>query len=241
MRSSLPLLILGAMLISSFSFAAPLAYWSMDAINNGVLPDASGRGHDATAYGLEEGKLPEVVPGLCGNCLKFTGSQQQYLEIQKLTGLAAPATFTVMAWIKPNARNSTYEIIGNKGDRSGDDPCPGWRLRYTWTRVAFEYGAADLTQPLINSEEWAVPAGFWSHLAVTYDGKRMALYIDCKLVEEMTVSVPILAAERSLVIGNYVGRKNAYAFDGLIDEVKLFDTVLSENELFVEAVKGWSG
>ena len=46
-----------------------------------------------------------------------------------------------MAWIKPAARGGTYEIIGNKGDKSGDGPWPGWRLHYFRSRAMFQYDA----------------------------------------------------------------------------------------------------
>jgi len=41
-----------------------------------------------------------------------------------------------------------------------------------------------------------------------------------------------------LIIGNYIGRKNAYAFDGLLDDVKVFSRVLNDGEIFAEAVRG---
>jgi hypothetical protein len=209
----------------------------MDAIRDGVVADASGHGHAALAHG-RDGKLPEVVPGMAGNCLKFTAASEQYLEIKHSSGLLAPPALTVMAWIKPVARNGTYEIIGNKGDKSGRGPWPGWRLRYFWSRATFQFGAADSSEPAVSSAEWSVPAGFWSHLALTCDGRKVGLYVDCELANEQEITAPILSAARPLVIGNYIGRKNAYALDGLLDEVKVFGTVLSAEEIYTEAARG---
>jgi hypothetical protein len=226
------------MLLGALAQAAePLAYWPMDTIKDGVVADASGRGHDAVAYGLD-GKLPEVVPGIAGNCLQFTAASQQYLEVKQSEPLLAPTALTVMAWIKPVARDGTYEIIGSKGDKSGDGPWPGWRLRYFWTRAMFQFGAADSTEPAVSSPEWSTPAGFWSHVALTYDGRKLILYVDCEPVAEQEVKAPILAATKPLVIGNYLGRKNAYAFDGLIDEVKAYGEVLGAEAIYAEAAKG---
>jgi hypothetical protein len=237
MRSSLTLIIwctLGGGLAQA---AEPLAYWPMDSIQDGVVADASGHGHAARAHGLD-GKLPEVVPGMAGNCLKFTAAYEQYLEIKQSEGLLAPAALTVMAWIKPVARSGTYEIVGNKGDKSGDGPWPGWRLRYFWSRATFQFGAADSSEPAVSSPEWSVPAGFWSHVALTYDGRKLSLYVDCELVDEQEIAAPILTAARPLIIGNYVGRKNAYALDGLLDEVKVCGAVLNAEEIYAEAARG---
>lgn len=237
MRSSLTLVVASALCCAMVHAAEPLAYWPMDAIKDGVMADASGKGGDAVARGLE-GKLPEIVPGMAGNCLKFTAASEQYLEVKQSEAMLAPAAMTVMAWIKPTGRSGTYEIIGNKGDKSGNGPWPGWRLRYFWSRAMFEFGAADSTEPNIFSAEWSIPAGFWSHLAVTYDGRKLALYVDCELVNEKEITVPILSAARPLIIGNYIGRKNAYAFDGLMDELKVFGSVLSAEEIYAEASRG---
>lgn len=237
MRSSCLVVLLCVLWCSLAGAAEPIAYWSMEAFKDGVMVDASGKGHDAVAYGLD-GKLPEIVPGIVGNCLKFTAASQQYLELKQSEGLAAPTAMTVMAWIKPAARGATYEILTSKGDKSGDGPWPGWRLRYFWTRATFQYGAEDSTEPAVSSPEWSVPAGFWSHVALTYDGKKMVLYVDCEPVAEQQTTLPILAAKRTMVIGNYVGRKNAYAFDGLMDELKVYDAALSAGDLYAEASRG---
>ncbi|MEN6642453.1 MAG: LamG domain-containing protein [Armatimonadia bacterium] len=237
MRSNRVLIVLCVLWCGAACAVEPLAYWPMETIANGVVADASGNGHEAVASGLD-GKLPEVVPGVIGNCLRFTGASQQYLEVKQAEQLRAPAAMTVMAWIKPAAGGATYEIISDKGDKSGDGPWPGWRLRYFWSRAMFQFGAADSTEPTVSSPEWSVPAGFWSHVALTYDGHRLTLYLDCELAAEQDLTVPIMAAKRTMTIGNYIGRKNAYAFDGLMDEVKVFGAVLGAEDIYTEAAKG---
>ena len=47
-----------------------------------------------------------------------------------------------------------------------------------------------------------------------------------------------MPSKRGLIIGNYIGRKNAYAFDGLLDDVKVFGRALTAEEVFTEAVRG---
>ncbi len=232
-----PLTCLLTMAICAFAAPQPLAHWPMEGIEQGVVTDVSGHGYDAAAYG-KDGVLPEVVEGIVSKALRFSAEDEQYLQVQKLEGLAAPEAFTVMAWIRPAKRAATYGIIGNKGDKSGDPPWPGWRFRYFWTRVVLQFGAADGQEPSISSENWSVMHGFWSHVAATYDGDKLALYVDCNLVASREVNAQIMPGRRQFVIGNYVGRKNAYAFDGIVDELKVFDTALTEDEIFAEATRG---
>ncbi len=223
--------------IASAQAPEPVAHWAMEEIADGVVADVSGHGHDATAHGTE-GSVPEVVPGIAGNALRFHRERQQYLEVKDIEGLAAPEAMTVMAWIRPLERQGAHEIIGNKGDKSGDPPWPGWRMRYFWARLIFQYGTAGGEEPSVGTENWSVEPGFWHHVTVTYDGKRLRAYINCDLAAEAEVSEPIMPHTRALVIGNYPGRKNAYAFEGAIDELMIFDRVLAPQEIFAAAVQG---
>ena len=51
MRSSLTLIVWCALSGGLARAAEPLAYWPMDAIQDGVVADASGHGHEARATG----------------------------------------------------------------------------------------------------------------------------------------------------------------------------------------------
>ncbi|MFH1969003.1 MAG: LamG domain-containing protein [Verrucomicrobiota bacterium] len=206
----------------------------MEEITEGVVADVSGNGHDATAHG-KDNNLPAVAPGIIDQGLRFTAADQQYLEVKKIEDLAAPAAFTVMAWIKPMSPHTAYEIIGNKWD-SGEGE--GWRFRHSWKRAAFQFGTTGKKEHILATPAWSVPQGFWSHVAATYDGKTLRLHVDCNLLAEKEIVEQIMPSPRPLIIGNYIGRKDAYAFDGMMDEVKVFGTVLSEEEIFAEATRG---
>ena len=237
MRSSLTAFLIVSACTAWAQAPEPLAHWSMEEITGGVVADVTGSGHDATAHGADE-SAPDVIPGIAGNALHFHREQQQYLLVENTDGLAAPDAMTVMAWIRPDERQGAHGIIGNKGDKSGDPPWPGWRLRYFWARLAFQFGTADGEEPQVSTENWSIGPGFWHHVAVTYDGERLRAYINCDLAAEAEVPAPIMGRDRPLVIGNYTGRKNAYAFEGAIDELKVFDRVLTPDEIFSAAIDG---
>jgi hypothetical protein len=209
----------------------------MEEIADGAVTDASGHDRTATAHGAD-GTVPDVVPGIVGNALHFHRDLQQYLQVEKTEGLLAPEAMTVMAWIRPDQRRGAHGIIGNKSDRSGDPPWPGWRFRYFWARIIFQFGTADGEEPSVRTENWSISPGFWHHVAVTYDGERLRAFINCERAAEAEVPAPIMPRDRPLIIGNFIGRKNAYAFDGAIDELKIFDHELTLNEIFAAAVEG---
>jgi hypothetical protein len=214
-----------------------VAHWTMDEIVGGIVPDVTGHGHDAKVGGVE-GAQPQVVPGIIGKALTFQEDQEPFLSVAKPEDLALLKRLTVMAWIKPVARNKAYEIIGNKGDKSGNPPWPGWRFRFFWTRIMFQYGTADGKEPRATSPEWSVPAGFWSHVAATFDGQTIRVFVNGVEKGSAPGEGEIMPRKSPVIIGNYVGRKNAYAFDGLLDDVKVFSRPLTVEEIFAESVKG---
>ena len=215
---------------------APIAHWRMDAPVDGAVADVTGNGHDAVVG--PEGVELKTVPSPCGTGLLFGGNDQAaYLQVSNSDDLRAPAQITAMAWIKPANRGIACEIVGNKGDKANDPPWPGWRLRYNWQMLGFEIGGPGEFQHRLGSPGYSLPVGHWAHVAATYDGQTMRLYINCSVVAEADVPGTILPKERwPIVIGNYSGRKNAYAMDGALDEVKVFDRALTEDEVFAAAI-----
>jgi len=202
-------------------------------VRDGVTPDVSGRGHDAAVRG-EEG-LPELVEGIAGRALRFSAAGRHWLEVPASPELDPPTALTVMAWIKPAARNATYEIACHKGDKSGDPPWPGWRLRFFWTRATLQIGTPDGGEFLASSPEWSVQPGRWTHVAGTYDGEKLRVFVNASLAVEVAAPGSIAPQPRPLVLGSYIGRKNAYAMDGLMDDVKLFGRALTEDEILRQA------
>lgn len=243
MRSSAPLrALIGAALLAlgaAAVVAAPadlLAYWAMDGAPNGVVSDASGRGHDAT-YAAADKTPASFVAGMVGQALKLTAAQEGYLTVARSEDFNFTGPFTVMAWVKPAERAANYEVLCFKGDRSGDPPWPGWRLRLGWSRAWFDVGVPDGTEVRFSSPEWSVPVGYWSHVAATWDGKKLRIMVNAAEAASVDFVGPIAPRtdRRPLTIANYQGRKNAYPYQGLLDEVKVFTRALTEDEVFAEA------
>ncbi|MFO7948541.1 MAG: LamG domain-containing protein [Armatimonadota bacterium] len=210
----------------------PLAHWTMDAVIGGKVPDVTGNGHDAV---LGEGVELEVVDGPCNKALKFNPAEEDYLTVSKSEDLQKLQTLTVMAWIKPMKRPGAHEILCGNGDKSGDPPWPGWRLRYFWARADLRFGTPDGDIPGISSPNHSIAPGYFHHVAATYDGQTARVYINCVQRAQQEIGKPIAPGNRTFIIGNYIGRKNAYPFDGAIDELKVYDEALTSDQIFAAA------
>jgi hypothetical protein len=66
-------------------------------------------------------------------------------------------------------------------------------------------------------------------VAVTYDGLRENLYVDGLLVKSSTVS-NLGAGTADIILGNYIN--GGYDYDGLLDDVRIYDGALSSALIF---------
>ena len=148
-----------------------------------------------------------------------------------------PLTFTIDAWVNPTDL-SKYPLIVSKDD-NGASRSYFLDLDPDGTVVlSVRNTVGDFTQYVTNSP--VVSTGSWQHIAVTYDGSAAA-------GQKMQFYVNGVSAPAS-IIGTYdnggtpennslstkigiFGDGVTNAFPGLIDEVEIFDRVLSQREV----------
>ncbi|HID06442.1 MAG TPA: hypothetical protein EYP10_04765, partial [Armatimonadetes bacterium] len=91
----------------------------------------------------------------------------------------------------------------------------------------------------INGKEYRVnsktqlQAGRTYHIAFTYDGRRMRIFVNGRLEGERRTTGAIDDGHGNLFIGSY--RNMAQPFEGEIEELKLFARCLSSNEIQTDA------
>jgi len=81
----------------------------------------------------------------------------------------------------------------------------------------------------------SIPANQWTHVAATYDGSKMRVYINGALDSQKAYSYGIFPGTNDLAIGAFVGGvpagQYAYPFAGRIDEPAIFNRALSPSEI----------
>jgi hypothetical protein len=88
-----------------------------------------------------------------------------------------------------------------------------------------------------NRKKWklahggTVPLNAWSHVAATYDGKEAKLYIDNKLVSTVGFVEAMKPSSNPVLIGQGNSRRHSQGFNGIIDDVVIYDRSLSEREI----------
>lgn len=147
------------------------------------------------------------------------------------------AAVTVAAWIKTNRLDDQWGRILDKGWQTAYNLCIGGEFngqRWQQDRTVFECAESSMTS------KGTVVDGQWHFVAASYDGINQKLYIDGKLDGQMTLNktTPIKHNNTDIHIGSLaVPEPFPYneAFDGLIDEVRLYNRVLSDEEVRILA------
>ncbi|NUQ02060.1 MAG: LamG domain-containing protein, partial [Armatimonadetes bacterium] len=102
-------------------------------------------------------------------------------------------------------------------------------------RFGLSAGKPSFAVPLTNWSHHLVapeplPTGRWVHLAGTFDGQTIRLYVD-GVEQASTARVgPLKPSSRPLWLGSYEAGHRAH-FTGLLDEVKLYDRALGAAEV----------
>jgi len=75
-----------------------------------------------------------------------------------------------------------------------------------------------------------IDLGKWTHVAATYDGRRMTLYLNGVEAGSRTAAGTIRPANRTLYVGRYEIASHEYEVDGFIARFRLYSYALSPSE-----------
>lgn len=208
----------------------------------GAHPPANGRWEDLTHQYSAEVKgaptLTNIGPALA---VVFDGAAD-HLRVTNVTDRLPRTEFTVAAWVLLKDTHPDGGIVGCALDTGGAEK--GFVLGYDG-RGVFSFwiaaqGADDGDGKLTRIRARAPSAlGRWHHVAGTYDGKTMRLYVNGQEeANSIAQSGPLLyPAQSPLAIGAYVDDNEFHPLDGAIYEVKLYSRVLAAAELAAVAQK----
>jgi hypothetical protein len=196
---------------------------------------------DGTAADLMQRNDAELVdgttyaPGMVGQAFDFDGVNDR-VQLPDSESLKLTESLSIEAWIKADSLPEQQgEILFRGDDRGGLDPYSlslqnNGSLRF---EVASLNGAASVWAPL--------PLGQFTHVAGTLDDASgaMRLYLDGVLISQITTTQRPFgdldpASNPGIGIGNHGGAPDTphnFPFDGLIDELSVYNRALTTEEV----------
>ncbi|MCB2218880.1 MAG: T9SS type A sorting domain-containing protein [Bacteroidetes bacterium] len=174
----------------------------------------------------------KICHSLCGPSVMLDGYNDKVLVFDD-PSLHLDGHLTLEAWIKQNyADTEKPRIISKGGNGNG-----------------FEFFLSNLNG--VKSLEFALPVGnlksktpiypgTWYHVAATYDGEFMRIYINGKLDCEKVALGKLVISDDPMLIGRS-SLKNRHHFNGNIDEVRIWNVMRTADEIwdkFASKLKG---
>jgi hypothetical protein len=190
---------------------------------SGFALDHAGN-HDADCTGSE---CPAAIAGRVAGAAAFDGVSQ-FLSTADSPGLSTQASLTIAAFAWPASLGTNASIVAKAHDDSAT--ANSWQLEIVDTgEVRFKTRGAALADESVVGP--LATAGAWQHVAGTWDGATLRLYVNGVDVGNMPMPDLVFDDNPILVGADENGGAPAGFFPGRIDDVRLYDRALTPAEV----------
>ncbi len=197
------------------------AHWKFDESSGTTASDSSGNGNDGTLYDNETiDNGPVWTTGKINGALEFDGIDD-YVDVGT-DCFDLTSELTVSLWINM-ADNDTEQVLISRG------VARPFKLRLASNNEVVATIRTDNSTHL-ESETSLDTINQWYHVALTYGGGSMIIYIDGAPDVSVSKSGDLdCLADKHTAIGALPGV--TYPFEGLIDDVRIYNRALSADEI----------
>ncbi|HTL56951.1 MAG TPA: LamG-like jellyroll fold domain-containing protein [Candidatus Limnocylindrales bacterium] len=198
--------------------------------------------HGLVGWWRAEGNALDEIGGNTGSIVNGTGFSQgevggafdfdgidQLIRIPDAPALNPPAALTLEAWVfirvfshesvaiigKDDPYSPLRQYLIGMGNKTGH-----WAFR-AHVGTPGNYSNFDGHTALTNYT--------WYHVAMTYDGSALKLFVNGNLDGSLPVTGPITVSDMPLLIGGHA--EGPWNFNGVVDEVSLYNRALSSSEI----------
>ena len=201
------------------SVSGLVAAYGFDETTGSGTNDASGHSNHGTLTGAAR-----TASGRFGRAVSFDGVNDQ-VAVPDSASLDLTDEMTLEAWVRPTSANAGWRTVVMK--EQADDLVYGLYAAATGFRPSghvFVGGDDERVQA-----PSALPANQWSHLATTYDGSALRIYVNGSLADTFATTGVMTASSGTLRIGgNTIWDE---WFDGSIDEIRVYERALTGDEI----------
>ena len=206
---------------------------------NGNANDNSGNGNNPV---FNNASLTADRLGNPNSAYYFNGTDS-YIRIPNSTSLNPSSAISICAWVKvkdfylgPCRGNSVlmkgitenspaYKLRLDENHYPGNYSCgPTVDITHEFFYGQGQGGAKDNNYPWVKTDQWY-------SVVYTYDGKTAKLYVDCVLKMSVDITGVSMVNDEDLFIGSTNLPGYPYWFNGVIDEVRIYNRAINLTEV----------
>jgi prepilin-type N-terminal cleavage/methylation domain-containing protein len=218
---------LGANLVSEWKLdekSAGPVYTTPDSwgVNTGTLMDV-----DGTCSFTGTLKCPQPATGCpSGNCFSFDGTND-YVNCGTNSSLDISGAITISTWVKTNTLISGDTNILQI---AREDSTARYAFLISNNNLGFAVISPLLTGQIYRYNAYYLPDGIWHHIVGTWDGADVSANI--KVYVDGVARSTIAGTAGSIGSPKKIIGRGAYGyFTGLIDETRVYDTVMPTSQI----------
>jgi fibronectin type 3 domain-containing protein len=195
-----------------------VASYNFNAGTGTTLADSSGNANTGTITGATWS-----TAGKNGGALSFNGTSN-YVQVADSASLDLTTGMTLEAWVRPSALGTAWRTVLFKTQTGG----------FVYTLYANQDTTRPVGQVNIGGEINAIGSAAlglnaWSHLAATFDGSALRVYVNGSLVATTVITGSIPISTGVLRIGGNSVWGEWYA--GLMDDVRIYNRALTQAQI----------
>jgi hypothetical protein len=193
--------------------------WNFNETSGSQVQDRSGKANNGTISGATR------VTGKYGRALRFDGVNDM-VTVPDSASLDLSSAMTIEAWVNPSALGKAWRTVVLK--EQSRQLVYGL---YACDKTGFPSGHVFSNQQWAVQGRGALPLNSWRHLAVTWDGATLRIYVNGAFVAQRATSTTrIVNSAGALRFGGNTSWANEW-FKGAIDDIRIYNRNLSAAEL----------
>ncbi|MGJ8641836.1 MAG: leucine-rich repeat protein [Luteolibacter sp.] len=209
------------------SLPSPVAHWKFDETTGTTAADSAG-----SFDGTLSGSAGFVTDGISGNAIQLFNSGSALVNMGNTVPGFTSGDFTIVSWIKTTATNGDAIYAGKhlSGNHSGyilgvNTLGGGGAANKATFYPTGQGNNIPFSTTTVNDDTWHQVVGVYTA------GGDAQVYVDGVL--EGTRSSPVMAGNTAdfLIGGITIGTTPSNQYEGLVDDVQLYSSALSQNDI----------